>query len=197
MDRKAFFNQLAQDWEKNHQPDQDKEKLKKLCQYFLVKRGEAVLDAGCGSGRLIPFLTQAAGQEGFVVELDFSEEMLKIARKKYKQKNLFFLQADAQKLPFQEGSFETVICLALFPHLPNKLAALREFRRILKPGKKLYIAHLITRQEVNSFHAGLKGPVNKDFLPDQSEMDKLFSLAGFKKLRIKDGPSFYLAQGET
>jgi len=55
----------------------------------------------------------------------------------------------------------------------------------------------MSRQEVNSFHSQIKGPVNKDFLPNQEQMEKLFSLAGFKKLVIKDEPSFYLAQAEA
>ncbi len=197
MDKKAFFNQIAQEWENSHQPNQDKEKLEYLFQHFSLNRSDAVLDVGCGTGRLIPFLCQTVGAEGLVVGSDFSDEMLRIAKKNYWQKKLFFLQADAQKLPFRENSFEAVICLALFPHLPDKLSALKEFRRILKPKKALYIAHFMSRQEVNSFHSQIKGPVNKDFLPNQEQMEKLFSLAGFKKLVIKDEPSFYLAQAEA
>jgi len=125
MDKKAFFNQIAQEWENSHQPNQDKEKLEYLFQ-------------GCGTGRLIPFLCQTVGAEGLVVGSDFSDEMLRIAKKNYRQKKLFFLQADAQKLPFRENSFEAVICLALFPHLPDKLKALKEFCRILKPQKIIY-----------------------------------------------------------
>ena len=197
IDRKAFFNQIAQDWERGHQQKQDKEKLAQLCQYFSLKRGETVLDVGCGSGRLVPFLSQAVGQQGLVVAFDFAEEMLRISKKKHHQKNLFFLQADAQNVPFKAVSFEAVICLALFPHIPDKLSALQEFHRILKSGGSLYVAHLMSRQELNSLHPQLKGPVNEDFLPNQSAMEGLFSLAGFKKVRIKDEPSFYLAQGEA
>jgi len=197
MNRKIFFNQIAQEWESSHHPDKEKEKLEQLWRSFSINRGDVVLDVGCGTGRLVPFLIEAVGLEGLVVESDFSEEMLNIAKKKYNQRKLFFLQADAQKLPLRDNRCDAVICLALFPHLPDKPGALKEFRRILKPQKPLYIAHIMSREEVNRIHSRINGPVNKDFLPSQQEMEELFSLTGFKEFTIKDEPSFYLAQAKA
>lgn len=193
MDRREFFDKVAQDWESNHRSRRQKERLKKLLQHVSLAEGDAVLDVGCGTGRLVPFLRRAVGSKGLLVEFDFSGEMLKIGKSKYAQKKIFFIQSDAQNMPLKGNSFEAVVCFALFPHIPDKKRALREFRRILKPGKSLFIAHLMSREELNQFHSQVKGPVKKDFLPDKKEMERLFSSTGFFDLTIKDEPSLYIA----
>ncbi|GAG03079.1 unnamed protein product, partial [marine sediment metagenome] len=146
---------------------------------------------------LVPFILEAVGEEGILVESDFSREMLKIGKDKYKQKNLYFIQADGQMIPLKENIFDAVVCFALFPHFPDKARALMEFRRILKPGKLLYIAHLMSREELNRFHSQVKGPVTEDFLPTREEMEELFSSAGFRELAIKDERSLYIARAKA
>ena len=100
-------------------------------------------------------------------------------------------------IPLRENIFDVVVCFALFPHLPDKARALMEFRRILKPGKPLYIAHLMSREELNRFHSQVKGPVTQDFLPTREEMEELFSSAGFRELVIKDERSLYIARAKA
>jgi len=192
-DRKKFFGEIAQDWEREHRNNKEKGRLRKLFKHFLLSREDWIMDAGCGTGRLVPFILEAVGEKGILVESDFSREMLKIGKDKYKQKNLYFIQADGQMIPLRENIFDAVVCFALFPHLPDKARALVEFRRILKPGKPLYIAHLMSREELNRFHSRVKGPVTQDFLPAREEMEELFSSAGFREFAIKDERSLYIA----
>lgn len=197
MDRRKFFDEIAQEWESDHQNHKEKKRLKKLFKHISLAEGDAVLDVGCGTGRLVPLLRKAIGKKGLLVESDFSAEMLGIAKSKYFERNLFFIRSDAQRIPLKEDTFDAIICFALLPHLPDKKNALEEFHRILKPGKSIYIAHLMSREELNRFHSQVKGPIKKDFLPDEGEMEKLFSSTGFCEIAIKNEPSLYIAKAKA
>lgn len=197
MDRKSFFDRIAHDWEENHCQEKDKGRLAELFRHFSINKGEVVLDIGCGTGRLVPFLRKLVGSEGRIIESDFSSQMLKIGKSKHADNNVFFIQADAQRIPFRENVFDAIICFALFPHLPDKKSVLVEFGRILKQGKILSIAHLMGREELNRFHSQVEGPVNRDFLPSKEEMTTLLSSAGFSDFDIKDEPGLYLLRART
>lgn len=197
MNRKTFFNKEAQNWEKEHRCEKERAKLRKLIPYLPVNKGDRVLDAGCGTGRLIPYLIKSAGTKGEIVEMDFAKKMLKIAKEKYPNSNICFIQSDAQVVPFKDKSFDVVICFALLPHIPDKQKALREFKRILKPDSPLVVAHNMSRKELNTFHKKVKGPVTQDLLPDQSKMENLFMNAGFRNISIMDKPSLYIARGQA
>lgn len=194
MNRKQFFDEIAQGWEKEHDCLKEKKKLEDLVKYFPLSPGNWVLDAGCGTGRLIPFIRRAIGENGFLVELDLSLAMLKIGQKKYYFSRTGFIQSPAEIIPFKDNIFDAVICLALFPHLSEKKQALKEFYRVLKPGSSLLIAHPMGREDLNRFHSQVEGPVKKDFLPPRKKMEELFSQACFRNLTIDDKPSLYIAQ---
>jgi len=197
MHRKTFFDKEAHNWEKEHQSQKEHSKLKKLILYFPIKAGYTVLDAGCGTGRLIPYIKKSAGNSGQIVEMDFSEKMLDIAKKKHSNLNIWFIQSDAQQIPLKKNLFDMVICFALFPHLPDKKNTLKEFKRILKPNHPLVIAHTMSRAELNKFHKKVKGPVTQDLLPDRKDMKELFWDTGFRNLSITDKPSLYIARAEA
>ncbi|MCD6516034.1 MAG: class I SAM-dependent methyltransferase [Candidatus Aminicenantes bacterium] len=197
MDRRTFFNNAAQNWEIEHRQEKEKDKLNRLIPHFMVNAGDRVLDAGCGTGRLIPYLKKSAGSSGRVVEMDFAKNMLDIAKEKYRHSEIFFVQSDARFIPFKENSFDVVICFALLPHVPDKQMTLREFKRILKPNKSLIVAHTMSRKELNGFHKRVKGPVTQDLLPDEKEMEALFCNAGFRNLSITDQPSLYIARADA
>ena len=193
MDRKTFFGSIAKVWDKEHQVQEQEKRLEKLFGYFSLAKGDRVLDVGCGTGRLVPLIKRAIGDQGLLVESDFSREMLEIGKAKFFCSNVSFVLFDAEMAAIKTNVFDVVVCFALFPHLVHKEKALREFRRILKPGKKLIIAHTMAREELNKFHSRVNGPVCRDYLPDEQEMKRLFSLTGFRRLVITDKPSFYVA----
>jgi ubiquinone/menaquinone biosynthesis C-methylase UbiE len=195
--KREFFDRIARDWDVEHRNFKEKKSLEWLSENFILSQEDAVLDAGCGTGRLVPYLLEKIGPRGLLVEADFSEEMLRIAKSKGRQKRLFFVLADAEKIPFREKIFDAVICFALLPHLPDKKAALKEFHRILKPEKFLFIAHTMSREKLNQLHSRIKGPVKMDFLPDEKEMKPMLLSAGFGEITIMDRLSFYLARAKS
>lgn len=94
-----------------------------------IKGGE-VLDVGCGNGRFFKIFKE----EGMdYVGVDFSSELVKIAKDKYPEGN--FRQADGLDLPFSGNSFEAVVSIAVLHHIPSfdlRLKFLKEIKRVLK-----------------------------------------------------------------
>lgn len=197
MKRRKYFDQIAQEWEIKHSNNREKKKIEKLFPYFLLNRGDTVLDAGCGTGRLVPYIREKIGPQGFLMEIDYSYGMIKIAREKYDDNNIFFIQSDVQQISVKKNVFDCVICYALFPHLSHKEAALRELRSVLKPGGRFFIAHPMSREELNKLHSNLEEPVQHDLLPDKKEMIRLLISAGFSQISIRNEPSLYLAQAKS
>ncbi|MCK4836244.1 MAG: class I SAM-dependent methyltransferase [Candidatus Aminicenantes bacterium] len=197
MNKKEFFNKISSDWEKEHSTRSEGERTCQFVQNFGLKPGDRVLDLGCGTGRLIPFIKNKVGSRGLVVGLDFSQNMLNIARQKYSHRHLHFIRGDAHYTSLGDQLFSVVICMALFPHLDDKNSALKEFKRVLKPGGQLIISHQMSREELNRFHQEIKGPVTCDLLPDHQEMVELLRSARYKNISISDQSGLYIARAFT
>jgi SAM-dependent methyltransferase len=89
-----------------------------------------ILDVGAGTGELFPDLSRRA-PEARIVGLDRSAGMLRIARARGGR---FLAVMDAQNLAFRDASFDLAVCIFVLFHLPDPLQALRELRRVLRPG---------------------------------------------------------------
>ncbi|MGH9353853.1 MAG: class I SAM-dependent methyltransferase [Terriglobia bacterium] len=96
--------------------------------------GAKVLDVGCGAGQLVGELMRR-GYEAWGV--DVSEAMVGYAREHYQIDR--FRAADIENLPFPDGTFDAVMCLGVMEYLNQDEAALREMRRVLKPGGRAVI----------------------------------------------------------
>lgn len=95
-----------------------------------------VLELACGTGRLTNHLSTKLSASAQIFATDISADMLQIAKAKIKKENVTFEQADAHNLPYDDNSFDLVICqfgIMFFKDLP---AAFREIKRVLKPEGK-------------------------------------------------------------
>jgi len=89
----------------------------------------SILDVGCGPG----YVSAAAAERGAIpIGLDFSAEMIAIAKKMFP--GIEFHQADAQNLPFPDARFDRVVANFSLLHLANPERAGAEAARVLKPG---------------------------------------------------------------
>jgi len=99
-----------------------------------LKKGDRILDAGCGNGRLSEFLQKIKPKIQYT-GLDSSLALLKLAKKNYPEKKFVF--GDMTHLPFSDESFDMVAAIAVFQHLPGeelRVKALGEVNRVLKNG---------------------------------------------------------------
>jgi ubiquinone/menaquinone biosynthesis C-methylase UbiE len=98
-------------------------------------RGKKVLDVACGTGRHAVRLADAGAQ---VTALDRSEEMLAVARAKTDR--VRFLRGDLDRLPFEDRSFDLVVCALVFEHVEHIEPAITEAARVLVPGGKYVVS---------------------------------------------------------
>ncbi len=132
----AAYDQIAAEYAAR-QTDAPPAELVPFAEQLLAQLppGARLLDLGCGSGRDLAWLM---GQGAAGVGCDLSAGMLAQARTRGRGP---LVQADMRCLPFAGGTFGGIWCCASFLHLPKTDApgALREMRRVLRPGGTLFL----------------------------------------------------------
>ncbi|MBA7655718.1 2-methoxy-6-polyprenyl-1,4-benzoquinol methylase [subsurface metagenome] len=189
---RTYFNQKAAIWDETV-AERDTAKLKRIARCLNIKPGSKVLDIGTGTGVFLPFLLNKVGKHGQIVSLDFAEEMLRKARAKGFNGNIYYLNADVTNIPLGEEIFDVVVCYSSFPHFQDKPRALAEIKRVTKSGGGLFICHTSSRARVNDIHRQIPAVAN-DIIPDQGEMQLMLSMAGFTDIGIDDNHRSYLAR---
>lgn len=103
--------------------------------------GDRVLDVGCGPGYLARHAALVVGPGGIVEGVDPSPEAITQARHEAPA-NASFQIAGAEQLPYPDETFDVVVSSLALHHIPpeSRPAAVREMRRVLKPGGRLLIA---------------------------------------------------------
>jgi SAM-dependent methyltransferase len=107
---------------------------------FAPRRGERVLDVGCGCGSTTLELARAVGPEGRVLGVDISRPMLAVSRARVTEAGLGhveFLEADAQTHPLAEGAFDGLFSRFGVMFFADPAAAFVNLRRALAPGGRL------------------------------------------------------------
>lgn len=89
--------------------------------------GRRVLDVGCGRG-FVGEVVEGLGGTYFGVDLVRSRGGFRLAL------------ADGARLPFGDGTFDALLCIDVFEHMPDLTAAAREMRRVLRPGGSLFLS---------------------------------------------------------
>jgi ubiquinone/menaquinone biosynthesis C-methylase UbiE len=179
-----YFNSLAASWDENY-AEKDVAKLEKMAARIDIEPGSKVIDIGCGTGVLVPFILKKIGLNGSLVCLDFAAEMLNTARSKGFMGNISYICADVTNTGIGDATFDAAICYSSFPHFNDKPKALREINRLLKTEGKLFICHTSSRRTINNIHGNI--PVlNHDIIPDENGMREMLSTAGFIDAAVED-----------
>lgn len=109
-----------------------KRRAKEIVLGLNPKATDVVLDAGCGDGFYLHLLANLCKSK--LIGLDDNPKALDLARKYVNSQNLKLIEGDVKKMPFKSGQFDKIVCSEVLEHLPDDIAGLKEFRRVLKPG---------------------------------------------------------------
>ena len=162
----------------------DERPLAGLVRLTGVRPGQRVLDVACGPG----FLTRAFARAGAVATgLDATEAFLAFARAEAADEGLAnaeFRAGDAERLPFDDATFDVVTCRAAFHHFPHPERVLAEMRRVCRPGGRVLVADMLGDEDAEraALHDRIErlcDPTHVRALP-ASELERLFAGAGLR-----------------
>lgn len=106
---------------------------------FDLRGSKRILDVGSGAGQIAKHLIRYADSDATVTCFDLSFEMLRRARKRLNSRLPLYVAADMTRLPFADGTFDTVTCGYVLEHLPDPRPGLAELSRVLVPGGRMLL----------------------------------------------------------
>jgi ubiquinone/menaquinone biosynthesis C-methylase UbiE len=100
-----------------------------------------VVDVGCGTGNLLPFLAASGARVEGYTGVDLSPGMLRVALDKARDADVRarFVAADAETLPLRDASFDTAVSASALHYWDDPDAGLAQIRRVLRPGGRLLL----------------------------------------------------------
>jgi ubiquinone/menaquinone biosynthesis C-methylase UbiE len=114
-----------------------------LIEAAALSAGERVLDVACGTGLATFAAARRVGPHGWVLGTDISGSMVDAARARALQDgvdNVEFVRKDAEDLGLADASFHAVLCALGLMYVPDPDIAMREIRRVLRPGGRVVVA---------------------------------------------------------
>jgi len=154
-----------------------------------VEAGQVVLDLGSGGGIDVFQASKLVGQNGKVIGLDATPEMIFRARetaKKYDYRNVEFRLGEIEHMPIESNFVDLVISNCVLNLVPDKRSAFKEIYRVLKPGGKISISDMVATQEAkkiiqpDEWAACIAGAVTFE------EYKGILEETGFKEIQALD-----------
>jgi SAM-dependent methyltransferase len=160
-----------------------------------LKEGEIVLDLGSGAGLDCFLAAKKVGENGTVIGVDMTPEMIDKARenaKKSEYENVEFRLGEIENLPVADSTVDAVISNCVINLSPNKKRVFEEAFRTLKPGGRLMVSDIVLlkelpeeiRNSVEAYVGCLSGAIRKDIYIETIRQ------AGFKEVKIIEETRF-------
>ncbi len=160
-----------------------------------VKSGDAVLDVACGTGVLAREAYRRVGSGGAVAGLDIGPGMLEVANSI--EPGVRWVEGDAGDLPFEDDEFDAVVSQFGMMFFPDRVGAIREMLRCVKPGGPVVVAvwealersaaypisvDVLQRMAGQGAADALRAPF---VLGDTAELESLFREAGASEVSLE------------
>jgi arsenite methyltransferase len=159
-------------------------------QFAKIKEGYTVIDLGSGAGNDAFVARKLAGESGKVIGIDFTEQMIALARENAEKlglNNVEFRQGDIEDIPVTANKADVIVSNCVLNLVPNKHKVFSEVYRVLKPGGHLSISDIVLEgelpskwKEVAELYAGcISGAIQKD------EYLSIIKEAGFTNITLQ------------
>lgn len=130
--------------------------------------GDDVVDLACSTGVVTRTLVERVGPDGHVIAVDVNPDMLSVAQEIAKERSIEAIdwrEGDAGSLPLEDDSVDAMVCQQGMQFFPDRLAAMREARRALKPGGRFAFSVLRGIEE-NPFQRAIAEALDAHVGPD-------------------------------
>jgi ubiquinone/menaquinone biosynthesis C-methylase UbiE len=149
-----LYDQTAWIYDQRYREIQE-EKYRSIISRIKFKKGDLILDAGCGTGMLL----EKIPSKQRVIGVDFSLEMIGVARKKIMNSNV--IRADLKCLPFKDKTFSKVFGVTVLQNIKNPQRTVKEIARIVQKRGSAILSTLkkkTTKKEIQELiqKSGLK-----------------------------------------
>ncbi len=169
--------------------------VEQMLRYAQPRTGERVLDIACGTGIVARTVAPILGEQGSVTALDINPAMLAVARGLPQPGGapIEWREGSALSLPLPDGSYDLVLCHQGLQFFPDKVAALREAKRVLAPGGRIVVNVQQSLQQnplYKTFNAVLIEHMNVPALAapfafgDSDALYEVLEVAGFTDLKV-------------
>ena len=193
-----FIGSIPENYDRHLGPVLFEPYARDLARRLDLKEGARVLEIACGTGIVTRHLIDRLPPKGRLVATDLNEPMIQHARGKMPNaKGVEWKQADACALPFEDASFDAIVCQFGLMFVPDKPLAMKEARRVLAPGG-LCLMSVWDSLERNQFARIAHETINSFFVTDPPTFYQVpFSLhradalralatdAGFAEVRVE------------
>lgn len=191
--QREFFNKRAESWDDTVM--HDGRKVEFIADLLQLKQGDSVLDVGTGTGVMVPYLEARVGSGGSVTCVDYAENMIEMARKKFPEDEhpvLAFMVSDVNEMSM-DRQYDAIVCYSCFPHFVDQPATVEHLSKGLRKGGKLMVAHSQSRADINKVHLESGEVVETDYLPTMLELKEMLEQAGLEICGSIDDQSMYVA----
>ena len=193
----AFVGSIPENYDRYLGPVLFEPYANDLAERVKVPEGGTLLEVACGTGIVTRRLRDRLADSVKIVATDLNQAMIDYARQKFRaEENIEWKPADALALPFDDQSFDAVVCQFGLMFFPDKQQGVSEAYRVLKPHGQFIVSVWDEIERVDLAHA--TETVIKQFFPEDPpdfydvpfsfhEHDKLrsvLSTAGFREIKI-------------
>ncbi|MFD7503656.1 class I SAM-dependent methyltransferase [Streptomyces sp. NPDC059850] len=183
-----FFTPRAADWDSRFADDGPA--YAAAVTALGLRTGDAVLDAGCGTGRALPALRAAVGPRGTVLGFDLTPAMLTAAVRAGRDRDGTLALADVARLPLRDGCLDAVFAAGLISHLTDPEDGLSELARAVRPGGTFALFHPVGRAALAARHGRALTP---DDLRAEPNLRPLLARCGWRLDTYTDEDTRFLA----